>query len=120
MPPQFSVSTEGPDGSTRVIAVRGALDVASAHEFTRLMLDAADSDHAGIVVDLSETTYIDSSIAAALIGGSRERDKRPRLVLVCNRRVAMLLGLMGLSELFEIAPTRAEALAKLGQGGPAD
>lgn len=75
----------GPNGVS-VAQPAGRLDLLSASEFKRLLVDAVSHGRHQIVVDMGEVTYLDSSGLGALIGvlkaarlaGGDVRIARPR------------------------------------------
>ena len=69
-----------------------------------------------VVVDFSDTTFIDSTTLGVLVGGvKRLRAQEGRLSLVCSdRNIRKIFEITGLDRVFTIYPTRDEALAKTG------
>jgi anti-sigma B factor antagonist len=67
------------------------------------------------VVDLSETTFIDSTTLGVLVGGVRRlREQDGDLSLVCSdRNITKIFEITGLDRVFSISPSREEALARL-------
>jgi anti-sigma B factor antagonist len=105
---------ERPLGDGLLIAARGDID----HVTSPLLADAlrrATLDGEGtVLVDLTETAFIDSAGISALLNGLRRLTRlRRKLLIVCPpgppRRVFELLGLIGT---FDIAETRDDALAR--------
>lgn len=96
-----------------VVAVHGELDVDSAPELRRALIEAID-EHSGrpLVVDLEGVDLIDSAGLGVLVGGlKRAKDREGELVLVATgRSVTKVLDLTGLTRVFEIHPSRAAAL----------
>lgn len=82
-----------PDGRT-VLAVGGELDAADVDQL-RTTLRALTGENDQIVADLSEITYLDSSILAVLITESLEADGR-------GRRITLVTGANGLLRTFEL------------------
>jgi anti-anti-sigma factor len=102
-------------GSVPGIAVRGEIDI-NAVDALDTALDTNIRLTSGVfVVDLSKTTFLDSSGLATLMRargllGTEDRD----LVLVCRPGpVRRILELTGTVDLFVIYSTREEALAAL-------
>lgn len=54
---------------TAVVTPQGRLTMVSARRFKELLTELATTGHARIVVDLAETTFLDSSGLGALISG---------------------------------------------------
>jgi anti-sigma B factor antagonist len=100
-------------GDGHLIVARGDIDHATsprvADALRRVTLESAGN----VVVDLSETGFIDSAGISTLLNGLRRLTRlRRQLFVVCPpgpaRRVFEVLGLVGTFELFE---TRQDALA---------
>jgi anti-sigma B factor antagonist len=93
-----------------VIALRGELDMAAAAAI-RSHVDRASGGR-GLVLDLAEVTFVDSSILKELLRAATELDRyETRLVLAgVPPAVQRLLDLTRTAELFTIAPDRAAAL----------
>jgi len=105
----------GEDG--HVVAVRGELDLFTAPELRSLIADLIDQGKTGLVVDLVETSFIDSSGLAALVGAlKRVAAAGGRLVLVnagSGSRLARTLTLTGLDRVLEVQPDCDSAVAAL-------
>jgi anti-sigma B factor antagonist len=112
----FDVKTEKVDESTYVIALAGEVDLYTAPEFKEQLLDVIGKGGKDVVVDFSDTTFIDSTTLGVLVGGvKRLRVQDGRLSLVCSdRNIRKIFEITGLDRVFTIYPTRDEALAKTG------
>jgi anti-sigma B factor antagonist len=112
----FDVKTEKVDDSTYVIALAGEVDLYTAPEFKQQLLDVIGEGSKEVVVDFSDTTFIDSTTLGVLVGGvKRLRAQEGRLSLVCSdRNIRKIFEITGLDRVFTIYPTRDEALAKTG------
>ena len=113
-PPDFAVEPAPLSGAPGVL-VRGELDMATAAELSAT-LDAAIRDTPGaFIVDLSETTFLDSSGLNVLLRARAILGRADRaLVIVCPpgraRRVFEVAGIVDLLALFD---TRGQAAASL-------
>ena len=112
----FDVKTEKVDESTYVIALAGEVDLYTAPEFKQQLLNVIGEGGKDVVVDFSDTTFIDSTTLGVLVGGvKRLRAQDGRLSLVCSdRNIRKIFEITGLDRVFTIYPTRDEALAKTG------
>jgi anti-sigma B factor antagonist len=112
----FDVKTEKVDESTYVIALAGEVDLYTAPDFKQQLLDVIGEGGKDVVVDFSDTTFIDSTTLGVLVGGvKRLRAQDGRLSLVCSdRNIRKIFEITGLDRVFTIYPTRDEALAKTG------
>jgi anti-sigma B factor antagonist len=110
------------DGGWPVIALSGEHDLSTAPELRARLHDLADAD--AVIIDLDETTFVDSSILGVLVGGlrrARERDVPFAIVLGDGAHPAIrrIFELTGLHDVFSIYPTRQGAQAGLSTGDPA-
>jgi anti-sigma B factor antagonist len=112
----FDVQTEQLGDSTYVIALTGEVDLYTAPEFKQQLLDAISKGAKNVVVDLSGTTFIDSTTLGVLVGGvKRLRGQDGQLSLVCtDRNIAKIFEITGLDRVFQIYPARDEALTAAG------
>ena len=115
----FDVSTEQVGEGLYVISLSGEVDLYTAPEFKQELLDAIGKGAKEVVVDFSNTTFIDSTTLGVLVGGvKRLRTNDGQLSLVCSdRNITKIFEITGLDRVFTIYPTRDEALAKLGTTG---
>ena len=112
--PHLTVSEEHPDAATRVVALRGELDVATVGRLRDALGPAVDDPGAErVVIDLVEVTFIDSTGLMTLLNALRRIVRRGgRLVLACsNPTVLRLFEATRTDATFEILPTREQALA---------
>ncbi len=113
----FDIATERPSEGVFVIALSGEVDLYTAPEFKQQVINAVDEGARHVVVDLSETTFIDSTTLGVLIGGVRRlREHDGDLSLVCSdRNISKIFEITGLDRVFSIATSREDALARLAQ-----
>ena len=111
---EFSVWDEQVDGVTHVVGVRGEIDLFTAPEFKARIHGAIDAGRDLVVVDLSATTFIDSSSLGVLISAHRRMTLQGgRLVIACDvPSVLSTFKITGLDGVLEMARTREEALAQ--------
>ena len=112
----FGIQTEQLSGSAYVIALAGEVDLYTAPEFKQQLLDVCAQGANRVVVDFTNTTFIDSTTLGVLVGGvKRLRTNDGQLSLVCSdRNITKIFEITGLDRVFTIYPTRDEALSKLG------
>jgi anti-sigma B factor antagonist len=117
----FDVKTEQISDNTTVIALSGEVDLYTAPEFKQQLLETIGQGTKEVVVDLSDTTFIDSTTLGVLVGGvKRLRPDGGRLSLVCNdRNITKIFEITGLDKVFPIYESRDEALQSLSSGEPA-
>ena len=116
----FSVRTEQLSGDAYLIALTGEVDLYTAPEFKQELLDAIAKGAKHVVVDLSGTTFIDSTTLGVLVGGvKRLRTNDGQLSLICSdRNITKIFEITGLDRVFTIHSTREEAVSALGVAGP--
>ncbi len=110
------------DGSVRVDQVRDSLwivELRGEHDLStapslRGELDTIFAQGTTVVVDLSETTFIDSSVLSELISAQRRIDglehKRLAIVAPRGRFPARVIDMVDAAHLFAIFERRADAL----------
>ena len=111
----FDVKTERVEDGTYVISLAGEVDLYTAPEFKQQLLNVIGEGGKDVVVDFTDTTFIDSTTLGVLVGGvKRLRAQEGRLSLVCSdRNITKIFEITGLDRVFTIHPTREEALSKL-------
>ena len=111
----FSVRTEPLSDDAYVIALAGEVDLYTAPEFKQELLDVIAKGAKHVVIDLSETTFIDSTTLGVLVGGvKRLRPTGGSLALVCtDQNISKIFEITGLDRVFTIHASRDEALAAL-------
>ena len=111
----FDISTEPVGEGAYVIALSGEVDLYTAPEFKQQLLDVIAKQAKEVIVDFSDTTFIDSTTLGVLVGGvKRLRTNDGQLSLVCSdRNITKIFEITGLDRVFTIYPTREEAVSKL-------
>ena len=111
----FDINTEQLGDSTYVISLAGEVDLYTAPEFKQQLLEVIGRGAKQVVVDFSNTTFIDSTTLGVLVGGvKRLRTNDGQLSLVCNdRNITKIFEITGLDRVFTIYPTRDEALEQI-------
>jgi anti-sigma B factor antagonist len=110
---EFAAWEEEVDDTTQVVAVRGEIDLFTAPEFKARIHEAIDAGRDLVVVDLSATTFIDSSSLGVLIAAHRRMDMHGgRLVVACDvPAVLSTFKITGLDAVIDMVKTREAALA---------
>jgi len=111
---EFSVWAEPVDDTTRVVSVRGEIDIFTAPEFKGQIAAAIEAGGHIVIVDLAGATFIDSSSLGVLISAHRRLALRDdgRLIIACEApAVRNTFKVTGLDAVLEIVPTRDDALA---------
>jgi anti-sigma B factor antagonist len=112
----FEIKTERLDDNSYVIALAGEVDLYTAPEFKQQLLDVIGQGAKDVVVDFSDTTFIDSTTLGVLVGGvKRLRTNEGQLSLVCNdRNITKIFEITGLDRVFTIYASRDEAVSRIG------
>jgi anti-sigma B factor antagonist len=120
MPPQFSLSETNLDDQRHVVAVTGEIDLFTAPELKAMLSEAVEAGRTRIVVDLTETTFLDSTALGVLIGAVKRLRSRDGVLTIVNTdaNIAKTFEITGLDQIFTIRPTRDEAVDALA--APAD
>jgi anti-sigma B factor antagonist len=116
----FEIKTDQLDDSSYVIALAGEVDLYTAPEFKQQLLDVIEKGAKHVVVDFTDTTFIDSTTLGVLVGGiKRLRTNDGQLSLVCSdRNITKIFEITGLDRVFTIHSTREEALSAIGTTQP--
>ena len=111
----FDITTEQLSDTQYVISLAGEVDLYTAPEFKQQLLDAIAKGAEHVVVDFSDTTFIDSTTLGVLVGGvKRLRTNDGQLSLVCSdRNITKIFEITGLDRVFTIYPTRDEAVSNV-------
>lgn len=101
------------DETTHVVELAGEVDLYSAPELKKRVLAAIDAGKTRIVVDLTKTTFIDSTTLGVLVGArKRLRAREGTLAVVCpDPDKLALFEMTGLDRVFSIHDDRDSALA---------
>ena len=109
----FVVETIGGDQTVPVIAVHGQADLHTAPQLRAAITTALDSGAAGLVIDLSEASFIDSMTLGVLLGAvKRLRPSGGRVSVVCtDSHIRRIFEITLLDRVFSIHADRDGALA---------
>jgi len=115
--PQFEIdSVPGPEGVC-VVTVRGEVDMSHEEELRAELRRAVASDAHGIVVDLTECEFIDSTAVRALLLSRKaqgfEDGAEHLAVAAASEQILRILSVMGIDRVIPIHPTVEEAAAGL-------
>jgi anti-sigma B factor antagonist len=107
----FTIDDRAVDDDTHVVAITGEIDLFTAPEFKQRVSAPIDAGRRHLVVDLTQTTFIDSSSLGVLIGAHRRlRREGGALVVVCSdEAIIKTFRITGLDGVFTIVDTLDEA-----------
>lgn len=116
----FEIAQRELDERTCVIAIEGELDLSTAPRLKWTLLDALGAGYSLLVVDLSHTTFMDSTALGVLVAVKRGLDAGERLAIVCPQSdVRQIFEFAGMDGAFTISPALDGALASArGHGAP--
>ena len=111
---KLEIHTHVEHGRT-VITPHGEIDLVSQAELKKVINDLVVEGDVDLVVDLGETTFLDSTALGALIGARRlTHTFRGSFALVCaEERLLKLFRITSLDKFFTIRETRAALFASL-------
>jgi anti-sigma B factor antagonist len=108
----FEITDRVIEGGTHVVAVAGEIDLFTAPEFKQRVSAPIDAGCSRVVVDLTETTFIDSSSLGVLIGAHRRlrRIEGALTIVVSNDAISKTFKITGLDGVFHIVDSLEDAL----------
>jgi anti-sigma B factor antagonist len=108
----FAIDTEQLSDDAYVISLSGEVDLYTAPEYKAKLVEVIGAGASTVIVDLTATTFIDSTTLGVLVGGvKRLGPEGGQLVLVCSdRNILKIFEITGLDKVFPIRATRAEAV----------
>jgi anti-sigma B factor antagonist len=114
----FEIESERVSDGVYVISLGGEIDLYTAPEFKQQLIDAVQAGAQTIVIDLTKTTFIDSTTLGVLVGAvKRLRENGGELSLVCrDQNITKIFEITGLDRVFAIHASRDEALAVVQRG----
>ena len=102
-----------------VVTLRGELDAHDAPRLRSNFVTAVEqasglADHPRVVLDLTGVAFLDSTVLGTIVGSLRRlREAEGELLVVLPETPARrIFEITGLDQVFSIAPSRAEALAR--------
>ena len=111
---EFRIEEQSPRPAVRILVVHGDADLHAAPELRERLRGAIDDGATTLVVDLSETSFLDSTSLGVLLGAMkrlREQDGQIRLV-VPRPEVRRIFEITLLDRIFPLHETQEEALAE--------
>jgi anti-sigma B factor antagonist len=111
---ELGMTTEETGNGVAIIALSGELDLYTCPEFKQELLRVIGDTATLVVVDLTQTTFIDSTALGVLIRGvERLKMNDGRLVVACaDPNIVKVFEVTGLNRVFSVVGSRDEALAQ--------
>ena len=112
--------TRADHGDRTVVHLGGEIDVYTAPLVREKLDEQIQAGRTDLVVDLTEVSFLDSTGLGVLVGGlKRARSHDGTLRLVCDQeKILKVFRITGLTKVFPIHATLADALAAPAGGTP--
>jgi anti-sigma B factor antagonist len=115
--PELARLTFETDGDVELARVAGEVDASNVADLSQRLLEAVSNKTHALVLDLTETSYIDSSgISLIFDAAARMRNRRQqlRLVVLPKSFVGEVLAAVSMEDSVPIDPAVADALRAVG------
>jgi anti-sigma B factor antagonist len=111
---ELDITTEQAGTGIAVVGLTGEIDLYTCPEFKQELLRVIADGATFVVVDLTRTTFIDSTALGVIIRGvERLKQRDGRLVVVCaDPNIVKIFEVTGLNRIFSVYGSRDEALAQ--------
>src|SRR3954452_6579376 len=109
----------GDGGDTTVVSVAGEIDMGTGPAFQRGLLRAIGAGRGGLIVDLSQATFLDSTALTNLVNAFdalRQKGGGTVAIVASDSRMRALFEVARLERDFLIFSTREQALAVIARG----
>jgi anti-sigma B factor antagonist len=109
---EFAIDDRRVGEDTHVVTVTGEIDLFTAPEFKTRMSRPIEDGVQRLIIDLSATTFIDSSSLGVLIGAHRRlKQRNGSLIVVCdNDAIVKTFKITGLDGVFTLVRSLDDAL----------
>jgi anti-sigma B factor antagonist len=111
----FSIWDADAGDDRTVVSVMGEIDMETGPSFQRGLLRAIGAGRGGLIIDLSQATFMDSTALTSLVNTFDElrRDGTALAIVAGDARVRAIFDVARLERDFEIYDTRRDALEAL-------
>lgn len=111
----FRIDEERPSAGAVVLVLHGEADLHAAPQLRDRLRMVMDGGSSGVVVDLTDTSFVDSTSLGVLLGGlKRQREDGGEMRIVVSRpEIRRIFEITLLDQVFPLHETRADALASL-------
>jgi anti-sigma B factor antagonist len=108
-------------GGMPVVSTPDELDLIHSDDLAAALRSAL-GEHATVIVDMTQTSFCDSSAISALVAGARQAaaSQREMRIAVSAPQVLRIFALTGVRELLTLFPTMHQALAVRPAAAAAD
>jgi anti-anti-sigma factor len=117
MMPELAKLSFETEGDVELARVAGEVDASNVDDLTQQLLDAVSNQSRALVLDLTETSYIDSSgISLIFDAAARMKNRRQQLRLVVSPKsfVGEVLAAVSMADSVPIDAGVGEALRAVG------
>lgn len=117
MTPELARLSFENEGDVELARLAGEIDASNVEQLSETLLDSISNGASAVVIDLTETSYIDSSgISLIFDAAARLRNRRQelRLVVTPSSFVAEVLAAVSMQESVAIDPAVPDALRAVG------
>jgi anti-anti-sigma factor len=117
MTPELARLSFETDGDVELARVAGEVDASNVADLSQRLLEAVSNKARALVIDLTETSYIDSSgISLIFDAAARMRNRRQQLRLVVEPKsfVGEVLAAVSMENSVPIDPVLGDALRAIG------
>lgn len=113
----FEIRESAAAGGVYTFWVSGDVDFGVAPELKKRITNRIDAGDRQIVIDLTDTGFVDSTAIGVLVGAlKRLHDQGGSLAVVCdNEDVRNIFAVVGLENVIPLHRSREDALAELAQ-----
>ena len=115
--PQFEINSGPGPEEVYVVHVRGEVDMSHEEELRGELRNAIAADSNGVVVDLTECEFIDSSGIRALLlsreAQNSEDGSEGLAVAASSEQILRILSVMGIDRVIPVRPTVEDAASLL-------
>jgi anti-sigma B factor antagonist len=111
------VEAEG--GNIAHVRLEGEVDLANADELSEVLAAPECADAFGLLLDLRNLEFMDSSGLRVILIAAQERKGRVATLVSASTSVASLFQMVDVSERLNVAPGEEEAMARIVDGADA-
>jgi anti-sigma B factor antagonist len=117
MMPELARLSFQSDGDVELAQIAGEVDASNVDDLSTELLDGLSNNARAVVLDLTQTSYIDSSGISLIFDAAariRNRQQQLRLVVQPKSFVGEVLSAVSMQESVPIDPALSDALAAVG------
>ena len=109
--PEFRARAAMIDRDVALVSVAGELDLYTADSFALALEDAIATRPAAVIVDLSATTFVDSTALGVLVHRAKSLGRAQLAIVPGAAHAQRLFDVTGLARVYSIYSTLAAAIA---------